>query len=460
MPSFPLDVMVSNVHPWRCVCFAVVASYGVVLPCKANPTAQAHINQASPAAASAASPEPTSAESAEASESTAPGEGDAEASDNDRRAFAANIGELTGQVGSAAKTFTLGGYAEAFYQWNFNKPSNGITAYRGFDNRHNSFTISNAVMDLAWDYKSVIGRVALQVGHTPSTYYASEPVRAGTSTVNASDVNLWKYLQQAYTGYRFNVGNGLLITGGIFLTPIGPEGIPIKDNWNWSRSTLFFGLPYYHTGLRVSYALNKLWSLTIAGYNGYNSVVDNNSEKSVSAQLSYALPNKLALSLIYFGGVERPSRAPEGRAWRHLFDAYATWYATPWLSLMGHVNTGFEPNYFGTSSWAATALYARMRIIPVLFFVLRGDVFHERAASSSFGRASPIFWPANWVGSGTATLEYKPHERVAIRLEFRHDHASSNLYFSGQVQGDGNATPYVGNSRYQQTMTLGMTTWF
>jgi hypothetical protein len=46
--------------------------------------------------------------------------------------------------------FQLGGYVEALYQWNFNSPSNGITNYRGFDNRHNTFTVSNIALDVQW----------------------------------------------------------------------------------------------------------------------------------------------------------------------------------------------------------------------------------------------------------------------------------------------------------------------
>ena len=42
---------------------------------------------------------------------------------------------------------TLHGYVELFYQWNFNEPANGVTAFRGYDNRHNSFTIGAAVVD-------------------------------------------------------------------------------------------------------------------------------------------------------------------------------------------------------------------------------------------------------------------------------------------------------------------------
>lgn len=173
------------------------------------------------------------------------------------RAEASNAAEISGESSRAPQTFTLGGYAEAFYQWNFNQPANGITHYRGFDNRHNSFTVANAVLDAQWDYENVIGRVALQVGHTPSTYYLSEPSSPGTAGAGRSDADLWQYLQQAYVGYRFRVGRGLLVSAGLFLSPIGPEGMAVHDNWNWSRSNLFFGLPFYHTGLRVAYPLSE-----------------------------------------------------------------------------------------------------------------------------------------------------------------------------------------------------------
>lgn len=360
---------------------------------------------------------------------------------------------------TAPNPFVLGGYAEALYQWNFNNPSNGITNFRGFDNRHNTFTLSNVALDAAWDYQGLVGRLTLQVGHTPSTYYLSEPSAPGASGANASDAELWKYLQQAYAGYRFGVGRGLTVTAGLFLSPIGPESIAVHDNWNWSRSNLFFGLPFYHTGVRASYALTDEWTVTLAGYNGWNSVVDNNDEKSVSAQLTYERSD-VSASLLYFGGIERPQGAPEGRAWRHLFDSHVTWQAAPWLSLRAHANGGFEPNEFGVSAWAAGALYARFRVVDQLSFAVRGDVFYEHAAENAVGRAAPIFWPAPWVSSGTATVDYRPHERVSFQLEYRHDHAGADMYFGGNVAGDSGATPFVANRASQDTLTIGATTWF
>ena len=359
----------------------------------------------------------------------------------------------------AATPFVLGGYAEVFYEWNFNKPSNGITNFRGFDNRHNTFTLSNVALDASWDLVGLIGRVTLQVGHTPSTYYLGEASLPGASGANATGPELWKYVQQAYVGYRFGLGRGLTVTAGLFLSPIGPESMAVKDNWNWSRSNLFFGLPFYHTGVRATYALSDEWAVTLAGYNGWNSVGDHNDGKSVSAQVTFTRANVIA-SILYFGGVERPHGTPEGQPWRHLADAHLMWHATPWLSLLAHANGGFEQNEFGQSAWGAGALYARFRIIEPLFFAVRGDIFYEHVAENASGRAAPIFWPAPWVSSGTATVDYRPHERLSFRIEYRHDHAGADLYFGGNVAGDGSATPFVTNRASQDTVMIGATTWF
>lgn len=165
------------------------------------------------------------------------------------------------------------------------------------------------------------------------------------------------------------------------------------------------------------------------------------------------------LSLLYFGGVERAPGASEGRGWRHLLDTHLTWHVRPWVSLLAHANLGFEPTSFGASSWAAGALYARFTLLEQLFFAVRADAFYEYAAQHSSGYASPIFWPAPWVASGTATLDYRPHERVSFRLEYRHDHAGGNVYFGGAIAEDGVTSAFVPNRTSQDTLTLGVTTW-
>ncbi len=174
----------------------------------------------------------------------------------------------------------LSGLAEAYYQWNFGQPSNGITNGRGFDNRANTFTLSSALLDAKFDVSGIVGELGLQLGSASVTSYLAEPAQPGTAWVAPSGGELWRIIQQAHVGYRVPIGRGLLVEAGIFLSPVGPEAPVSKDNWNLSRSTLFFALPFYHTGARATYALTPHLSATAAVYNGWNTVVDNNPEKS------------------------------------------------------------------------------------------------------------------------------------------------------------------------------------
>jgi hypothetical protein len=344
-------------------------------------------------------------------------------------------------------------YVEAFYQWNFNDPSNGITAYRGFDDRHNTFTLSNVALGTAWRDGPVYGRIVFQVGNTPNSYYLGEPNAVGYAPggVGASDANLWRFIQEAYLGYKAPVGNGLSFQAGLFLSPIGPESLAIKDSWNWSRSDLFFGLPAYHTGVRVRYNWGNGWATVLAAYNGWNSVVDDNAGKSVEFDARYK-KGKVNLDLLYFGGVERPTGDPAGQPWRSDFEANLEVDATDWLSLLGEVNGGFEPNRFGVSDWLAGALYARVRAVSWLYFAARGDLFDEGVPSNALGTASHIFWPVPWVSSTTLTADVRPVDHVSVRLEFRHDLADGEMFFADHVAGAGtSAHPFVPNANKQST---------
>ena len=365
---------------------------------------------------------------------------------------------------SPALNVTPIGYVEAHYAYNLNRPSNGITNYRGFDNRHDTFTLANVALGVNAEYGPVTVRVILQYGSTPSTYYLSEPSLAGTGGANATSSELWKYVQEANVAWKAPVGRGLLLQLGLVPSPIGLEVFAVKDNWNYSRSNLFFGLPFYHAGLRATYEWTNELSSTVSVFNGWNSVVDDNEEKSVQTNVTYRLPKKVFLQAVYFGGVERPARSrPEGPYWRHHFDLSGQWDATTWMSFAAQADYGFEPNRIGTSRWIAGALYARVKPFERVYVALRGDRFHEHLATDGRGRSStPIFWGGvEWVSSVTATLDLRPHDHVSMRLEYRHDVADSPLYFGRNVRGDGSTdAPYIPNARTQDTLLLGATGWF
>lgn len=349
----------------------------------------------------------------------------------------------------------VNGYVEAFYQLNFNTPSNFITAYRGFDNRSNSFTIDNAVLDVTGELGPVFARVALQVGHAPFSYYGAEPSYPATAGAGASSPELWHLIQQAIVGYKLPVGRGLLAEAGIFISPIGIEQLAIKDNWNWSRSNLFFGLPFYHAGVRLTYPLSDQLTAAVYATNGWNDIVTRNSYPCFAGLLTWTPSESVSGTLLYFGGVEPFSDAPEGQPWRNLFDLNATWNLIPQLSLAIQADAGFEANNFGTSWWASGAAYARVHPAEWLYIAARADYFHERAAPG----ASRIFFPADDVISATATLDFRPVDNLSLRVEYRFDWASAEMYFRGPVGQDSSGVDRPNTPR-QSTLTLGALAWF
>jgi hypothetical protein len=333
-------------------------------------------------------------------------------------------------------------------------PSNFITNYLGFDNRHNLVTIDNAAVDLLGTKGPVSVHFVYQIGQTPSTYYLAEPVWRATGGAGPSGPTLLENIQQANVAYA--ASRGLLLEAGLFLSPIGPESIPVQDQWNWSRSNLFFGLPFYHSGIRATYPVTDHLSVSAQLYNGWNSITDSNIELSPAFVASYTLPDQVTAQVLYFGGVERPEGAPEGAAWRHLFDAYANVTITPCLQLLAQADAGFEHEHFGTSSWYAAAAYARWRVLPALYAAARGDYFHETVPAG----ASPIFWAgARWVTEGTLTLDAHPTDTLSVRLEYRHDQAQAPLYFQGDVATAADGS-YIPNATQQDTLTVGAVAWF
>jgi hypothetical protein len=353
------------------------------------------------------------------------------------------------------------GYIETAYTYAFEKPSNGIVNYRGFDNRHNTFTLQNVVLDATGSLGDFSARIALQVGQTPDTYYLYEPRQAGADGAPSATPEAFRHVQQAILHWKAPVLRGLDLSAGIFLSPVGIEVMQAKDDWNFSRSNLFFGLPFYHTGIQASLPITDRLTLSTMICNGWNSVVDNNDDKSLTTQATYTIPDRLQASLLYMGGAERAKGAAEGRPWRHLFDAWAQVEVMPRLSLAVHGDAGFERNQFGVSSWGAFALYARAKALDWLSFAGRFDRFAEHTPSNATGSASPIFFPASWVSSGTLTAEFRPIDHLMARIEYRHDQAAKAMYFSGEVAGNGSsAKPYLANAQAQNTLTLAAIGWF
>ncbi|MBP9088179.1 MAG: porin [Kofleriaceae bacterium] len=345
-----------------------------------------------------------------------------------------------------ASPLRIGGYLEGSYSWNFTQPRDGNTAQRGFDSQHNSLTMENVALDAQWTAGRVTGQLTLQAGSTPTSYYGSD----------AAVARGIRNIQQAWAAYRFGTSQAVTISAGLFLSPIGPESMAIKDNWTWSRSNLFWALPFYHVGARAAWAASPRWTVTGAVYNGWNQAADGNRGKSVTVNAAYTAEDVSAM-VQYFGGVERPTDAPEGQPWRHLVDLYGTWAATSRLTLRSQLNAGFERGALGTQRWFAAAMYAHVAATPQWAGTARADCIRETHSGSGSPSPSRIFLPTSQVCSVTATLGYQPAVGFAVRAEVRADAAADAIFVGDDAPAAAPSTP---TRTTQQTATLGVIGWF
>ena len=196
---------------------------------------------------------------------------------------------------------TWSGFVDAYYSKNFNSPATQTNQLRNFDIQENQFTLSLAELVIQKQASPVGFRMDLDFGPT------NDLVQPG----NGSTLNV---LQQGYLTAVLPVGSGLTVDVGKFVTHMGNEVIESKDNWNYSRSFLFaYAIPYYHTGIRLTYPVASMLSATLHVLNGWNSAVDNNHSKTLGLTLNYTASSSTSIVFNGIDGFEQPYLAPYGK---------------------------------------------------------------------------------------------------------------------------------------------------
>jgi hypothetical protein len=301
------------------------------------------------------------------------------------------------------------GFVDGYYEWAFNESALQL---RNFDATHNSFSLNYAEVALTKAVSDTSRggfRVDFGAGDTANMVNAFEP--AGTDYL--------KYVQQAYVSYLVPAGKGLTVDFGKFVTPHGAEVIENKDNYNYSRGLLFaLAIPYYHTGVRASYAASD--KVTVTGYlvNGWNNVKDNNSDKTVGVGLLTKPSAKLAVNLGYMVGKEQ-NEADEGGT-RSLVDVVAIYAVSDKLSVLGNVDYGHDKVGGDPVDWYGLALGAKYQATDKWAFSPRYEIFKD-ADGFATGTTQTL-------QDITLTGEYKAAGGLIARFEFRTDFSDEDYF--------------------------------
>jgi len=350
------------------------------------------------------------------------------------------------QLPSGLHGVQMSGFVDTAYTYNLNEPNSRVNGLRVFDTRAGDFMVNNAelVVEKPVSSDSPVGfRTDLDFGTD------AEVVGAVTTGLGSTTDEL--DLQQAYVEYLAPIGNGLDVRFGKFVTLHGAEVIESKDNWNYSRSYLFgFAIPFTHTGLRASYPWTE-WLSTVVGINnGWDVVDDNNKAKTLEFGATMTPFEGFSLGSTYMVGAEQ---AGDSRDQRHLLDIVATYQPMENLTLklnadIAHEEDALSETGGGSANWNGIAAYAKYDISDRWSVAGRWEIFNDQdgartavnaAATSPTGSAIADLELMEW----TFTNEFKLHEHLIGRLEYRLDKADSAIFRHDQ-----------GFSDYQNTVAV------
>ncbi len=337
---------------------------------------------------------------------------------------------------SAATPITWNAFIDAYYTRDFNDPSNRQNGLRNFDIYENQITLGLADLTVQKQAQPVGFKVELGFGTT------SDWINTAQSTFGTVSPSLANVMQ-AYGTVIVPIGAGLTIDAGKFVTHMGNEVIVSQGNWNYSRSYLFaYAIPYYHTGVRLTYPVMSNLTATLHILNGWNSVIDNNKSLSLGATLNYSPTS--TTNLVFNGIWGHENITPIENGDRDVYDFILTQQLSDAFQVAVNADYGQAGTTLGLALWKGVAVYERYALNTKSALALREEVYYDPVdytTGATFHKAT--------FQEYTLTYEYHPYDPLLIRIEGRDDFANGNAFLSA-----------LGLRSSQPTLTVGVVTMF
>jgi len=366
--------------------------------------------------------------------------------------------------GGATLNFLFDGY----YEYNFNEPIGRVNYLRAYDVSHNAFSINQTglIFELAPDpgaRRRYGMRLDLQYGQATETLQGNP--------ANERRPEIYRNIYQAYGSYVFPLRRGLQLDFGKWASSLGIEANYTKDQINYTRSYWFYDLPFYHQGVRTTLHINDKLTANYWVVNGTQQSEPVNSYKDELFGFNFTPKKSISWTVNYYVGQEHPDSvsatncgpapiqpglcyqaiipAPNGKL--HIFDSYATWNATPKLTLAGEADYEIEREWANAAPGQSSAPshttggagYVQYQWKPRLALAARGEYMADpQGLFSNAGQA---------LKEVTATMKFQAADNLDAFLEYRYDWSNQKYFLTG--------TPGVFTNA-QPTVALGLVWWY
>ncbi len=275
------------------------------------------------------------------------------------------VSALLAQTGAPPK-ITFGAFFDAYYAYDFERPTTRDRAYTTQPARHNEFNINLAFVEAKISDERVRGRFALQTGTSVNFNYAAE----------ANNRELAQLIQEGVVGYR--LANNLWIDAGIYLSHIGLESWISRDNWTYTRSLCSDFSPYYQTGVMATLQASPQFTLQFHVLNGWQNIAETNNGKAVGLQAAFTPSENISLTYNNFIGNEQ-SDSLASRT-RFFNDVVLKFSLSPSFQIAGMFDLGLEekPAGSGNSTWYAAMLLGRLQATLSLALTGRVEYYGDK----------------------------------------------------------------------------------
>ncbi len=312
------------------------------------------------------------------------------------------------------------------YSVNFNNPSTGKNAFRGYD--FDDRKLKMDMLELNTQYRvGVPDKVGFRLdleggGSMPRVDAASNLFRNEVTGLSNTDFDV----RQAFLTYQSDFG--LRVDAGKFTTIFGYEVTPGVDGLNPTATVAwsYTYSPFTHTGLRFVYPIDDVWTLTGLVVTGADTFTDNNAVPSVGAQLACKPCDEVSLVVNCLTGPERYQNDVDVR---RLIDFAGSFQVTDEVKLGVHALTGIERFSRGlespyTANWNSLVLYLETDITEEFSLNFRQEWFND-----PYGVRTGV---AQNLRGFTICPAYQVNEDLLLRLDFRIDRSSQSVFSKGQ----------------------------
>jgi len=133
---------------------------------------------------------------------------------------------------------------------------------------------------------------------------ASADALAGESGSDADGSGA--YLVEAYAGYMFDIGSGVKLVGGRYMTPVGAETFFMNENFNVTRGLLWSLQPVNHTGGYIAGDCECGLTWQLGASNGYgNTMSDSDTQPTFVGSVGYSMDTVgFRLNGVYGGNID------------------------------------------------------------------------------------------------------------------------------------------------------------